>query len=945
MQKVKICLSLPFLFVASVLFGQVTLSPSNASGNELVTLTFNAVGTPLSTETSIYAHAGVVTKNTTSPIGSDWTNVKGNWGKDDGIGKMTPVSGQAGKWQITFSPTLRQYFEVPQGTNIFWLALVFRNTTGTKQTSPDTYIKLNLPNYISILTPDPSYNQIFVEQGQNISISTQASSTASLIELFVDSGTGFLSIGSTTNATTYQTSYSPAQSGILSIKAQATFATTVAETVVGYTVLFRGPTVTENLPVGAKDGINYFSTDASKATLVLLAPNKQFVYVVGDFTNWQLNDNYLMKKTADGKRFWIELNGLQSGKEYVFQYWVEGTIKIGDPLADKVSDPYNDSSIPSSTYPNLPVNTRTDNGIASVLQTAQTPFTWSTNEATYTPPAKDELLVYELLLRDFIGSRRYKDLTDSLNYFKRLGINTIELMPIMEFEGNLSWGYNPSYFLAPDKIYGTKNELKTFIDKAHQNGIAVVLDIALNHAFGQNAMVKMYWDKANNKPSTDNPWFNPDATHPYNVGYDFNHESLYTQAFVDTVTSYWLKEYHVDGFRFDLSKGFTQKNTGNDVGAWSTYDASRINIWDRISTEIFKVNPKTIIILEHFADEAEEANLASKGMVLWRNLNFDFREVMKGNTSQDIGNALAKTHVSYMESHDEERVTFDMQTNGKNSTAYNIKDISISLDRMKMAAAFLYTLPGSKMLWQFQELGYDKSINTCSDGTVKDNCRLDNKPLVWGSGSLSYFTDTERQKVFETFASINKLVNNNKAVFKNGTTSWKSSGDTRTINIKHSSMDVTIVGNFSLTTNNVQPNFSKTGSWFDYFSGESITVSDPVAPIPLTPGEFHIYTTVKQPTPKAGLVTGIKDEKSEASIFIYPNPANEKLFISLDGQPCMSIEIYLYDVLGSEVNQQIKYSTDSRIEVDISQLKNGLYIMRLITNDHLEKTFKVVISK
>ena len=154
MQKVKICLSLTFLFLASVLFGQVTLSPSNASGNELVTLTFNAVGTPLSTETSIYAHAGVVTKNTTSPIGSDWTNVKGNWGKDDGIGKMTPVSGQAGKWQITFSPTLRQYFEVPQGTNIFWLALVFRNTTGTKQTSPDTFIQLNLPNYISILTPD-----------------------------------------------------------------------------------------------------------------------------------------------------------------------------------------------------------------------------------------------------------------------------------------------------------------------------------------------------------------------------------------------------------------------------------------------------------------------------------------------------------------------------------------------------------------------------------------------------------------------------------------------------------------------------------------------------------------------------------------------------------------------------------------------------------------------
>ena len=938
-------LSLFFLFITSFLFGQVTLLPLNATSEDNVLITFDAVGTPLANENTIYAHAGVVTKNTITPTGPDWTNSKGNWGKDDGIGKMTAVAGQPGKWKLELSPTLRQYFEVPQGTPIFWLAIVFRNANGSKQTSPDIFVKLTLSNYVSITNPDPSSSQIFIEQGQGISIKTEASPLANTIELFVDAGTGYQSIGIITNTTTYQATYIPLQSGAIKIKVVATFSTTSAEAVSDHTILFRSPTISENVPAGFKDGINYFSTDKTKAVLVLLAPNKQFVYVVGDFTNWQLQDNYLMKRTMDGKRFWIELNGLQSQKEYIFQYWVEGTIKIGDPLADKISDPFNDSSIPVSTYPNLPINTRTDNGIASILQTGQTPFVWSALENTYTPPAKEELLIYELLLRDFIGSRRYKDLTDSLNYFKRLGINTIELMPIMEFEGNLSWGYNPSYFLAPDKIYGTKNDLKTFIDKAHQKGIAVVLDIALNHAFGQNAMVKMYWDKANKKPSSDSPWFNPDATHPYSVGYDFNHESTYTQAFVDTVTSYWLKEYHVDGFRFDLSKGFTQKKSGGDVGAWGLYDQSRIDILDRMAQKIFMRYPKAIIILEHFAAEAEEANLASKGMILWRNLNYDFREALKGNTGQSFGNALAKSHISYLESHDEERATFDMLTNGKSGEGYNIKEKLIALDRMKMAAAFLLTLPGSKMLWQFQELGYDKSINTCTDGTVKDNCRLDNKPLVWGSGSLNYYSDVERQNVFGTYSSINQLVNSNKDVFKNGNTTWKSSGNTRTINIKHSAMDVTIIGNFSVATASVNPNFSKSGIWFDYFSGESITVSDLVATLPLTPGEFHIYTTVKQPTPKAGLVTAIKDEKSQESIFIYPNPANEKIFISLDGQPSISIEIYFYDVLGREVNQQIKYSTDSRIEADISQLKNGLYIMRLITNDHLKKTFKVVISK
>lgn len=101
----------------------------------------------------------------------------------------------------------------------------------------------------------------------------------------------------------------------------------------------------------------------------------------------------------------------------------------------------------------------------------------------------------------------------------------------------------------------------------------------MNHAFGQCPLVRMWWDPALNAPSAESPYFNTVAKHDYNVGYDFNHESEATKNFRDRVFTYWLNEYNVDGYRFDLSKGFTQNNTLGDVGAWGAYDASRIEIW------------------------------------------------------------------------------------------------------------------------------------------------------------------------------------------------------------------------------------------------------------------------------------------------------------------------------------------------------------------------------
>src|SRR5690606_12266793 len=129
-------------------------------------------------------------------------------------------------------------------------------------------------------------------------------------------------------------------------------------------------------------------------------------------------------------------------------------------------------------------------GIVSVLQLNPATYTWKSGN--FSRPDINDMVIYELHVRDFLEQQQYTVLRDSISYLKRLGVNAVELMPVQEFEGNLSWGYNPSFHFAVDKYYGTANELKAFIDECHQEGIAVILDMVLNHAFGQSPLVRLY---------------------------------------------------------------------------------------------------------------------------------------------------------------------------------------------------------------------------------------------------------------------------------------------------------------------------------------------------------------------------------------------------------------------------------------------------------------------
>jgi 1,4-alpha-glucan branching enzyme len=649
--------------------------------------------------------------------------------------------------------------------------------------------------------------------------------------------------------------------------------------------------VTEALPAGIKDGINYIG---NRVVLCFYAPSTSFVYAIGEFSNWAALPAYLMKRTADGLRYWLDLGVQDAGKEVAYQFWVDGKLAVADPLTEKILDPNNDKFITSTTYPSLKAYPTGAKGIVSVFEREANPYVWKV--PTFTRPASSNLHVYELLVRDFVADRRYRTVADSLGYLKKLGINALELMPVAEFSGNDSWGYNPIFYTAPDKAYGTKNDLKYLIDKCHENGIAVIMDIVLNQADFENPYVKMYWDGS--KPSATSPFFNPSATHPFSVFYDFNHESVHTQWLVDAVVKFWLQEYKVDGYRFDLSKGFTQKISGTNVDSWGQYDASRVKIWKRIYDKIRSYDASAYVMLEHFAANNEENELGNYGMLLWGNAKFDMTRVMQGYT-QDLSQISYKMRgytnpslVSYIESHDEERLMVEMNSGGKKTFTAQEK-----LERMKMAAATFFTIPGPKMIWQFGEFGYDVSIN--------ENGRTGVKPLKW-----SYLQDSERTKLLKVYQHLGTL-KSSKSIFTSTDFTVGAMGSVKRNLLTRNSDYLLVVSNPDIISQAVSASFPTTGLWYDYFSGKSFEVKNVEAKMNLLPGEFHLLTNVAWNTVDLKLVpwsvpdfTILGVESESLALQVYPNPAQEFATMEWNSEVAGETVLLFVDSAGREIGQK-----------------------------------------
>ena len=888
---------------------------NDAAQNLVITLDATKGNTGLlnyTPATDVYVHIGVITN--LSANATDWKHVPFTWATTPALAQAVYVGGN--KWQYTITGSLRTFFGLTNpAETIQKIAIIFRNGDGTKQQAnkdaSDMFVPIFTTNTLAVRFTQPLLEPLFVPApetltknvGDNISITAITNKQATL-KIYLN---GAL-VQTAVNAISITANPVLATGGSQSITVEATDGVSTKSETISFFVA--GGVGTAPLPAGVRQGINYES-DGTAATLVLYAPGKTRVSVIGEFpgSNWIEQSAYQMNKTSDGNYWWLRLTGLTPGVEYAYQYLVDGTLKIADPYTQKILDPYNnnDQNISAATYPNLkPYPAGKTTGIVSLLQTKEPAYIWTNN--SFNRPDKRGLVIYELLVRDFVATHDWKTVKDSLNYLKNLGINAIEVMPFNEFEGNNSWGYNPDFYFAPDKYYGPKNTLKEFIDACHSKGIAVIMDIALNHQFGLSPMVQLYFDALKGQPAANNPWFNQTPTHPFNVGYDMNHESLDTRYFTSRVVEHWLTEYKIDGFRFDLSKGFTQVNSGNDVSAWSNYDASRVAIWKRYYDTVQSKAPGAYVILEHFAANTEEKELSDYGMMLWGNANYSYNEASMGFVpTSDFSYGLATTRgwtkphlVTYMESHDEERLMFKNEAYGNSSGTYNIKDTTTALKRIGLDAAFFLTLPGPKMIWQFGELGYDYSINYCENGTISPDCRLSPKPIRW-----DYLQQQRRKDLYQTFSSLIKLRFHPwyKEAFMSNRVDQSLSGAFKWIKLTTDTSNLLVVGNFDVTPTTGTITFQNSGTWYDYLANTPYTATGSPQTISLQPGEYHVYVNRNVGNATTTPVTNIPWNDNLLEARLFPNPVQDEVTVEMNVPKSGTVQIIVVNSIGQSAGK------------------------------------------
>lgn len=846
----------------------------------------------------VYAHTGVITSNSTS--GTDWKYVKGIWGTNNAP-EMTSLGND--KYSISIN-NVRNYYGVPGGETIEKIAILFRNEDGSKvgrmTDGSDILIDIFTSGLFATFSM-PLENQIYL---LNDAVDLEAtSSTSASLKITLNGN-----VVATATGTSIAHSFKAVTPGNYTAIVEASNSGDSAKDTVKFVI---NPNVkTVALPKNLKHGIN-FGIPGS-ITLVLYAPFKEYVYVLGDFNDWSANTNYFMNRDVDGSTYWLEINDLIPNEKYAFQYFVDGKIKIADPYSELVLDPNNDPWIPAETYPNphlYPAGKTS--GIATLVELDRPSFNWS----TFTAPQENELVVYELLIRDFVSKHNYQTLVDTLDYLENLGINAIELMPVNEFEGNESWGYNPSFHMALDKYYGIPLDFKRFVNECHKRGIAIILDVVYNHAFSQSPLCQLYWDAANFKPLIANPFVNPDAKHDFNVGYDLNHESPALRNFLKQVMTYWLTEYNVDGFRFDLSKGFTQNNTLGNTGAWGQYDASRVANIKRIYDEIKAVNSDAYVILEHFSDNSEERDLANYGCMFWGNLNNDGLEASMGYNSNFVGADYKNRGwnnpklIGFIESHDEERLMYKNLKFGNSDNGYDIKDINTALDRMELTYVLFSSIPGPKMIWQFGELGYDYSIDY--------NGRVGNKPIEW-----DYNKASNRRDVYEVFSEINGLKTKYDA-FTTNDYSLDIGGKGKRIHLNNNDMNVVVLGNFDVSGINMSAGFQHTGMWYEYFSGDSLNVSDVNVSLDFDAGEYQLWTDkFLNPSLSIGAVS-----KPNLKFDVYPNPVKSQLVVNNTSIKFTSYQIM--DVTGKVIREVNLDELGQEFNINVSDLDSGTYLLSL----------------
>jgi len=415
----------------------------------------------------------------------------------------------------------------------------------------------------------------------------------------------------------------------------------------------------------------------------LFAPYNKGAALIGTFSDWK---EIPMEKGDDGYfRTQIELE--DGSYQYKFKiqsksWFVEPDqwVEVVDPYATDIDNP-------------------TQNGIVRIKDGDRIVDTYVWKHDDKPLPSDPELVIYEVHVADFSGGEadpfargRYEHVVEKLDYLCDLGVNAIELMPVKEYPGDYSWGYNPRYFFATESSYGTTEGLKQLIDECHGRGICVIMDGIFNHSEASSPLTQIDHDL----------WYHHSPRDPdNNWGPEFNYE-LYDEnldikpawQFIGDTVRFWVQEYHIDGIRYDAARQIANY----DFMHWITEEAKKA----AGSKPFYN-------IAEHIPETPTITNFDGPMDGCWHDSfyhcilehicgeTFDLERLKDAIDCKRQGFMGSTNVVNYLTNHDHNHVMAELGDRGILDEA--------AFKRAKLGAAILMTSVGVPLLWMGEEFG------------------------------------------------------------------------------------------------------------------------------------------------------------------------------------------------------------------------------------------------
>ncbi|HEY9906109.1 MAG TPA: alpha-amylase family glycosyl hydrolase [Thermosynechococcaceae cyanobacterium] len=541
----------------------------------------------------------------------------------------------------------------------------------------------------------------------------------------------------------------------------------------------------------------------------LFAPYNKAVSLMGSFSDWQ---EVPMEKGKDGY-FRVSVDLEDGAYDYKFKVQSKSWFFEPDQWVE-VTDPYATDVDGQSSSENAIVRVKDGKRIVDT-------YVWQHDETPL--PADHELVIYELHVADFSGGEddpkargKYKHVIEKLDYLSELGINAIELMPVKEYPGDYSWGYNPRHFFAPESSYGTTEGLKQLIDECHGRGIRVIMDGIYNHSEASAPLTQIdhdYW--YHHEPrDPDNNW-GPEFNYEH---YDENLDTYPARRFVGDTVRYWVQEYHLDGIRYDAARQIANY----DFMHWIVNEAKQA-----ASMKPF------YNIAEHIPESPSITNVDGPMDGCWHDSfyhcllehitgdTFDLERLKDAIDAKRQGFMGATNVVNYLSNHDHNRVFAELGDRGiLGAEAFR---------RLKLGAAILMTAMGVPLIWMGEEFGEFKH-------KTQDQSKID-----W-----TLLSSDENKGLREYYKGLINLRKQNHALYTENVTFIHENAEAKVLAYTRwndSGSRVVVVANFSenFLGGYTIDGFPENGTWHEWTADYDTEAGDHKLMTDLGPYEAKVF--------------------------------------------------------------------------------------------------------